>query len=440
VHLESNQVWTNGTNAALDGRLRDAATQYRKYAPVPRVALFDVAYPKDCGELSAMRGFAIMAVTAVAQDSTELPPSQVYAVVTGAQTPLSQVAGIQSPVASSDSVVRATFGPFRYDALYLLPVTASRAQAEVLVDFAPHRRGFRLAHFSGQVPHALESCLARSTGTETPSSAANWELVQREYPDRGLLPQTAGRPTDTSVVAVVRAATEREPVEAFGTAAGFVRVRDIALLDVDGDESPEAFVWIEPRVRQTPTILVYTYDRQRGARRLLEALVPGRLQPVSGQFVDDHTMGFGIDMTVGGDGKRVDFDRLIAAGVAHGMSLVRYRTFLHTDGRKGFVTFVDLSDWALPTPDTKTCANFEFSSVEGLAAGALSGSATRYLVALTTNDITIYRFRGIRPNGTFDKDSWVRARPPDITGLEVSPSGEVMLRMRDSHTVLLPAP
>jgi hypothetical protein len=238
----------------------------------------------------------------------------------------------------------------------------------------------------------------------------------------------------------VRAAAEREPVEAFGTVAGFVRVRDIALLDVDGDGSPEAFVWIEPRVRQTPTILAYTYDRQRGAHRLLEGLVPGRLQAVSGKFVDDHTMGFGVDMTVGGVKKPVDLDHLIAAGVAHGMSLVRYRTFLHADGRKGFVTFVDLSDRALPTLDTKTCDNFEFSSVEALAAGALSGSTTRYLVALTANDITIYRFRGIRPNGTFDKDSWVRAKPPDVTSLTVSSSADIMLTMRDGRTVPLTAP
>ncbi len=440
AHLESNMAWTNGTRAALNARLRDAANEYRKYAPVPRVALYDVAYPKDCGELATMKGFAILAVTAVAQDSTELPPSEVYAVVTGAQTPLFQVAGGQSHVASSDTLVSATFGTFRYDALYLLPVSASRAQAEVLVDFAAHRRGFRLATLSGQIPQRLRSCVPSSTKTETPNSAAIGEFVQREYPDRGLLSHTAGLPRDTTVVGAVRATAEREPVEAFGQVAGFVRVRDIALLDIDGDGSPEAFVWIEPKVRQTPTILAYSYDQQRGARRLLEGLVPGRLQPVSGQFVDDHTMGFGVDMVVGENGKPVDFDRLIAAGVEHGMSLVRYRTFIHADGRKGFVSFVDLSDRALPTPDTKTCRDFEFSSVDALAAGALSGSTTRYLIVLTTKDITIYRFRAIRPNGTFDKDSWIRARPADAVNLTVSSSGDVVLTMRDGRTVPLTAP
>ena len=246
---------------------------------------------------------------------------------------------------------------------------------------------------------------------------------------------------DTTLITAVRAVVEREPVEVFGSVKGSVRVRGIQLLDIDGDGSPEAFVWIDPSFRQTPTILVYSYDRQHGARRLLEGLVAGRLEPISGRFQDDHTLGFGVDMSVGDAGKPVDFDRLISAAVKNGMSLVRYRTFLHTDGRKGFVTFVDLSDRALPTPETKTCEKFEFSAVEALAAGALSGKASsRYLVALTASDITIYHFRGIRPNGTFDKEVWIRPRPAGATGVSVSPTGEIVVTMPDGHPVPLATP
>ena len=99
---------------------------------------------------------------------------------------------------------------------------------------------------------------------------------------------------DTTIVAAVRAVATREPVEAFKSGPGLVRVRDIQLLDVDDDGSPEAFVWIDPSFLQTPTILVYTYHRQHGARRLLEGLVPGQLRPVSGRFTDDHALGFGL--------------------------------------------------------------------------------------------------------------------------------------------------
>src|SRR5437867_13238186 len=122
-------------------------------------------------------------------------------------------------------------------------------------------------------------------------------------------------------------------------------------------------------------------------------------------------MGFGIDMTVDGVGNAGAFDQMLASAVKNGMSLVRYRTFLHADGRKGFLSFVDLSDRALPTPATKTCEDFEFSPVDGLAAGTLAGSgSTRYLVALTTKDVTIYLVHGIRSNETLDKKIWLRTR------------------------------
>ena len=47
---------------------------------------------------------------------------------------------------------------------------------------------------------------------------------------------------DTTIVAAVRAAAAREPVEAFKEEQGLVPVWDVRLLDIDGDGSPEADV------------------------------------------------------------------------------------------------------------------------------------------------------------------------------------------------------
>src|SRR2546426_1728471 len=80
LHLESDAGWSHGSvsNAALDARLAAAAVQYRSYAPVPRIAFFDLAYPKDSTEAAAMNGYTVLVVTAVVQDSTELPLPRVY--------------------------------------------------------------------------------------------------------------------------------------------------------------------------------------------------------------------------------------------------------------------------------------------------------------------------------------------------------------------------
>src|SRR2546426_8168854 len=72
LHLESNVGWSHGSvsNAALDARLAAAALQYRSYAPVPRIAFFDLAYPKDSAEAAAMNGYAVLVVTARSEEHT----------------------------------------------------------------------------------------------------------------------------------------------------------------------------------------------------------------------------------------------------------------------------------------------------------------------------------------------------------------------------------
>jgi len=80
IHVEDPSRWSGQrvTNAALADRIRSAAIAYRSYAPVPRVAFFDAAYPRDSAELVEMNGYAIVVVTALSQDSTELPLARVY--------------------------------------------------------------------------------------------------------------------------------------------------------------------------------------------------------------------------------------------------------------------------------------------------------------------------------------------------------------------------
>src|SRR6266487_1956348 len=152
LHLETDAGWSHGavSNAALDARLAAAALQYRSYAPVPRIAFFDLAYPKDSTEAAAMHGYAVLVVTAVVQDSTELPLPHVYVRSVNGDRELPLVARVASWLPASDTIVRPTFGRFRLDASYLLPVAARASQGDLLVDFATHRQGFRLIHFRGR--------------------------------------------------------------------------------------------------------------------------------------------------------------------------------------------------------------------------------------------------------------------------------------------------
>lgn len=141
VHVEDPSRWSGQrvTNAALAERIRSAAVAYRSYAPVPRVAFFDAAYPRDSAELVSMNGYALIVVTALSQDSTELPLSRVYLNTSDGPVNLTRLFAVRTLV-GEETQERRTFGPFRVDALYLCPVISG--PIDLLADFADHRRGF----------------------------------------------------------------------------------------------------------------------------------------------------------------------------------------------------------------------------------------------------------------------------------------------------------
>lgn len=183
-HIEGSFGWTRqpSTNIALDARLSGAAAQYRSYAPIPRIALYDVAYPKDSAEAVALGGNAVLVVTAVVQDSTEIPLRRMYVITAaGAVQELPLIAAMASY--TSDSLIRTTFGRFRLDAVYLLPLPLRVSAGDLLTDFGAHRDGFRLTHFDGQVPDALRRLGRLPSTSSTPAAATIWSFMRREYPD-----------------------------------------------------------------------------------------------------------------------------------------------------------------------------------------------------------------------------------------------------------------
>jgi hypothetical protein len=254
--------------------------------------------------------------------------------------------------------------------------------------------------------------------------------------------------TDTGFVAALQRAVASEPIEVFGRDTGHVSISGVTLLDIDGDGKPEAFVWIVPAFRQTPTVLVYHATAQ-GVVRLTEGLAPGRLQlidPGATSPRDSHWLGYGLDVGANSGQTFLDSARVskvISIALNRSLSIVVYRTFFHADFRRGFRGYLDMSDRSLPGApvDTVTCTLIWFSRVDGLAAGSLAGDdARQYLVALTSDDITIYRFDGLRTDGLFRKHTWTRPRPPNVTGVRADARGQVQLVARDGSSTAIGAP
>ena len=184
THVEVKQGWSRNpaTDAEMTDRLRGAASQYRRYAPIPRIALYNIGYPSSPAEYEALNGYGAIVVTVVAQDSAELPLARLYfRRASGAETELPVVVYSCGRLAPADSTVAATFGGNRCDALYFFPVLIATTQGDLLADFAVQRRGFRIEQFSGAVPAALTGFSIRQPAGRASGSAWTRFLV-REFP------------------------------------------------------------------------------------------------------------------------------------------------------------------------------------------------------------------------------------------------------------------
>jgi hypothetical protein len=247
-------------------------------------------------------------------------------------------------------------------------------------------------------------------------------------------------PADTSVLRQVAASLDSLPIERLDSLEARTVLRGAIVADLDGDGQQEAVVWIQPSLRQTPTLLLFREARAGGWARLREGLAPGRLRPLSGQLEDSHVHGAGVDLTAG-DGSAEVNRQVLAAAASQNMSVVAYPGFLHADMRVNASFVVDLSEWTLPKGVEKTCERFEFSRPESVAFGRLEGGgAQQFLVVLSEEDVTIYRVEAISADGRLTLRSWMQPRAAGTSALERDASGVVRLTRRDGSSAFLALP
>ena len=131
------------TAADTAARLVAIAEDVRsKGQSAPRIAIYDVAWPRTLPEYEAVGRNGILQVTVVVADRAELPVRSVYLHTHAGDAILKALAAVNS-IAPVGSPIRGV-GLFRQDSYYLLPITLARQPGAILVDFAQHRAGFQL--------------------------------------------------------------------------------------------------------------------------------------------------------------------------------------------------------------------------------------------------------------------------------------------------------
>lgn len=174
--------------------------------------------------------------------------------------------------------------------------------------------------------------------------------------------------------------------------------------DLDGDGVDEVVVSFYPHFRQSPTIVIYRVDNKMKVKRITEGLAPGKLIPLTDEYMDSHTTGHAVDLTIGKEAmndpdKRNSF---IKASIKNFGSTVIYENFIHSDGRAGNGAFLDMMHLKNP-PINQSCESFQFSRVERIQIGRQDGDDTPVIMALAGDEVYFYKIKHISPEGFLDK-------------------------------------
>jgi hypothetical protein len=178
-------VWKNNsvTPAYMNQRIEKAAIRLAADAPIARIIFNNIEYPVDEKEYAALDGNAIVLFSALSRDRNELPLRRVYVMAEGREVELKLIKVRLSELPNSDSAQAKTFGRFRADALYLLPLSLHKANnAALLVDFQKNSSGFTVVSLNVPLPDELNRLMLIKPAGTGPSESGLDSFIKLAFP------------------------------------------------------------------------------------------------------------------------------------------------------------------------------------------------------------------------------------------------------------------
>lgn len=182
VSTELRRTFQPTTSDSVEKRIAETAEVYKDF-DVPRVALWDVAFPKDREEYESLNKHAVLLITAITHDPTELPLRRLYRRNGDKTTELSKIVAWRSET-KAGSLARKVLGQYREDTFYLLPIQYYFESGVLLLDFSANRSEFHIHDY----PRPVEEDFIVSDKDRRPKEAASVspsairEILGREFP------------------------------------------------------------------------------------------------------------------------------------------------------------------------------------------------------------------------------------------------------------------
>lgn len=177
----NSEVKNNSASTKLmTDRIREAALQYQQYAPVPRLAVFDLAFAAGLNEFKELNTFGILYIASMNQDKNEHPIKRVYFKTKNDEADLILLSSIAIPV--TDSIIKNICGENRVDYYYFIPYFYTQLTGEIRIDWNINSKGFVVCQFPQVIKLSYlnnESIYPDNSRILNPEALANF--MSREF-------------------------------------------------------------------------------------------------------------------------------------------------------------------------------------------------------------------------------------------------------------------
>lgn len=182
--VTGSPVWKSQaiTPAYMNERIEKAAIRYAANAPIARIIFNDISYPVSEEEYAALDGNAVILLSAISRVRKELPFRRVYVLSEGKEVELKLLNVMVSELPKSESAPAKTFGRYRADALYLLPMSLHAKNAVLLADFQKNSTGFRVVSLDVTLPDELKRLMLIKPAGTGPSQSDLEKYIKHMYP------------------------------------------------------------------------------------------------------------------------------------------------------------------------------------------------------------------------------------------------------------------
>lgn len=183
IHLSSKgkNTFEAVTQKNILESIHESIEKYRNILPVERISLYDITYPKDKKEFNKLNGNSLILLTSITHTKEEFPIKRVF-VETNEGKEYTLLKLLEIGVEVNEKIVKESFGKYRSDAVYLLPLDLTKKNSLLKLDFNVNRKNFTLIDFPLEKTDLEEVVDFNSASHKRPPTNIIIELILREIP------------------------------------------------------------------------------------------------------------------------------------------------------------------------------------------------------------------------------------------------------------------